>query len=224
MDPHADLHLSLADLKARLPNPWNDAGGERDPHRPGARQRPLGDLGDSVEVGPLVGFGAGGFEREHHARDPSPPLRLSGWGRGDIVAHQYASDTNPIELREFARHVEIHSVPAVVPVQVEDPAPAVDASRDVQHRLSARRVKDIADGATVEHPTADVPQEDRQVAGSAAGGQPHLPSDGRIGAHDGGEFVGARKLVAVGRQEPFEHLIHEIFGAVEDLFHQRSRF
>ena len=156
---------------------------------------------------------------------PATPRRLFSSPFTDEATSSPATtweDLDGLHVGHLGGHVEVHDVPAVIAVDVEDAGALVYGLRDLEHLVGAGGLEDAAHGTAVEEAVPDVAEEEGQMAGAAAGGYAHLAFFGR-GRHDAAT-VARREAepIGMGGQYAVHHLVHEIFGLVQEFLHLGS--
>ena len=120
--------------------------------------------------------------------------------------------------RHLGGHLEVHDVAGVVLDDVQHAGAAVDELGGLVHLVGRRRREDLSGAGGVEHAEADEAAVQRLVAGAAAGDQPDLAGDRRVGSVDDLVLVVDPQL-RVGGRDAAQRIGHDVGGIVDQLLH-----
>jgi len=157
------------------------------------------------------------------AGDTAPLGALGGRRAGDVVGSQNRPGGNRVELRQLARHVEVHAVAAVIAVEAQYAGTAVCLSDRLAATGNGRTFEDIADRAGVEQALAHITGEQRQVARAAAGDDADLAGLDAARPRDDPLGLTGPHETRMGHAQALEHLIDIHFRLVDDLLHGSPR-
>ncbi len=220
VDAHPDLHLAVRQLEGRPAGGRQGARRKRDAHRPDPARGKLGGASHLGQRATLGGPRAGDLVQEEDAGDASTAMLLALRGGRDVVGAEDRRDLDPVEPGQLGGEVEVHHVAAVVAIDVQDAGATVDRPRHLEHLVGRGRGEDIPDRRAVDEPLAQPADEQRQVAGAAAGRDADLAGHRGDGPDDRSRIAGDPQLRRVGTDESLEHLVDEVDRCVEDLLHR----
>src|SRR6266516_2900772 len=126
VEADADLDLVVAQVEGGRAGGRHGARAERQPHRADVVDQPLGQVGDAVEVGALLGLGAGQLLEQHGPADPAPALGVERVLDGHVVVDGDAGDLLAVVAGQVGGHLEVHDVAGVVLDDVQHAGAAVD--------------------------------------------------------------------------------------------------
>ena len=132
----------------------------------------------------LLGRGAADLLGEHRDADAAPAGGVEAVLDRDVVVGHDRLDLDALALGQVGGHLEVQHVAGVVLDDVQHAGAAVDGLGRLEHLVGRRRGEDLARAGRVEHARPDEAAVHRLVAGAAAGDDPDLALDRRVGAHD----------------------------------------
>src|SRR5690606_8040972 len=187
-------------------------------HGAGGVHGALGDLPHARQVVAAVGGGAGGLVGEEQPGHPAPGRLLTPRGREDVVGAQHGRRGDALGGDDVGGQVEVVDVAAVVAVQVEHARPAVGGAGGRRDLLGGGGGEHVADRDAGGQALTDVAEEEGQVAGAAAGHDPHPAGHGRVRTDQRPPVRrGRAQPVGVGQQQRLGHLVDEVLRVVDDL-------
>ncbi|GMB80062.1 hypothetical protein NN6n1_08440 [Shinella zoogloeoides] len=217
MDAEAELRLGLgnARLARRARHP---AGAERQADGARRRRDPPCRRRNAFEIGPAFSQCPGDLVDEERAGDAA---RLRQVRQGDVVVDDDHGDVEPLRPRPLGGEAEVQAVAGIV----FDDQQAAGRSRHGkdagQHRIDARRGKDIAADRGRQHAAPDEARMGRLVARAATGDDRHLRPVPIAAQHhaDMRIAVEAGKRAAGKRECPVDGLGDDVFAPVDELRH-----
>src|SRR6266568_6961489 len=219
VDADADLDLVVAQVEGGRAGGRHGARGERQAHRADVVDHLLGQVGDAVEVGALLGLGAGELLEQHGPADPAPALGVERVLDGHVVVDGDAGDLLAAVAGQVGGHLEVHDVAGVVLDDVQHAGAAVDLVGGPFHLVGRWRGEHRAGTGGVEHAEPDEAAAHGLVAGATAADQADLAGPRRIGPVDHGRVEVHRDHVAVRQRQAFERFGYEVVDGVDELFH-----
>lgn len=80
---------------------------------------------------------------------------------GNVVSYSHRPDLQTIEFQELLRHVEVHLVATVVPVQLQHTGNAVSGTNCFLTVTHARPREDVSNGTRVKQAIANIAEKNR---------------------------------------------------------------
>src|SRR6266581_434308 len=219
VDADADLDLVVAQVEGGRAGGRHGARAERQPHRADVVDHLLGQVGDAVEVGALLGLGADELLEQHGPADSAPALGVERVLDGHVVVDGDAGDLLAAVAGQVGGHLEVHDVAGVVLDDVQHAGAAVDLVGGPFHLVGRWRGEHRAGTGGVEHAEPDEAAVHGLVAGATAADQADLAGPRRIGPVDHGRVEVHRDHVAVRQRQAFERFGYEVVDGVDELFH-----
>jgi hypothetical protein len=183
----------------------------------------LGGCDNGVEVVAGICCSACNLIEEEDTGNTATACFLTGGSGRDIIGAKNALNTDALGSRKVSSQIEVQDVSAVVAIEVKDAGATVNALGDLQHRVSRGALEDIANSNTIKHSFTHVAEEQREVTGSATGG------DGDFALHrsvltNQSMAVSANRIKGfrVRKQNTVEHFGDEFDRTIQNLLHRDS--
>ena len=139
-----------------------------------------------------------------------------------VICADDGAGLDVFHLAQLGGHVEVHDVPGVVSIEIEDAGALVDTLGDFKDLLGRRGLEDAAYGASVQKVLSDIAEEERKVAGAAAGYDADFSGNG-IGGDIAAKIpADALHFSLVRSIDALQHIIGILFRFVDDFFHLYS--
>ena len=170
MDPQPQLDMTLLNASLFIVTARQVAGLHRHAQTPEVIAGLLRNIPHFTQRFPLLRRIARNLM---HQRRTGNTARLFVVGQRDIVRHNHHFDLQPVTFGLLGRQTEVQPIAGVIFDNQQAAAIARDRDNGIQHRIHARRGKQIAADGSRQHAFADKPGMRGLVARAAAGDHRH---------------------------------------------------